>query len=130
MSEIDIIICNSSKESISEQIINQFKHMIISGQLKAEQPIPPMRSLAKSLSISVMTVQRAYDQLQQDGFIVSIVGKGSFVADLNHEYIIEELLKEIEEYLEKAVKLAIKSGIPYEKILEVMKIIYMSEERT
>lgn len=100
MRKIDIIICNSSKESISEQIINQFKHMIISGQL------------------------------QQDGFIVSIVGKGSFVADLNHEYIIEELLKEIEEYLEKAVKLAINSGTPYEKILEVIKIIYMSEERT
>ena len=83
---MEIIISNNSSKPIYEQITTQIKAMIITGQLQAGEPIPSMRALAKSLHISVITVQKAYEDLQRDGFIETTVGRGSFVSAANRIY--------------------------------------------
>ena len=87
---MEIIISNNSSKPIYEQITTQIKAMIITGQLQAGEPIPSMRALAKSLHISVITVQKAYEDLQRDGFIETTVGRGSFVSAANRDLFQEE----------------------------------------
>src|SRR5690625_7602338 len=94
---MQIIISNSSKEPIYEQITDQIKSSILSGELQEGDAIPSMRRLAKDLQISVITTKRAYEELEKAGFIYSMVGKGSFVAEQNLEVIREKKLKVIEE---------------------------------
>ena len=96
---MQIIISNSSKEPIYEQITNQIKSSIISGNLKEGEALPSMRQLAKDLQISVITTKRAYEELEKAGFIYSIVGKGSFIAEQNLDVMRERKLKAIEEQL-------------------------------
>ena len=124
---MDIIISNSSGKPIYEQITGQIKNMIINGELSAGQPLPSMRLLAKELRISVITTKRAYEDLERDGFITTLVGKGSFVSESNTELVKEEQLKIIEEYLEKAAESARMSGIKLEELHDILDMIYKED---
>lgn len=125
---MEIIISNSTSKPIYEQITSQIKQMIMSGELKSGESIPSMRSLAKSLHISVITVQKAYEDLQKDGFIETTVGRGSFVRADNKEYIQEEKQREIESYLQKAIELSKENGISLSKLIELLNIFYEEEK--
>lgn len=125
---MEIIISNSTSKPIYEQITSQIKQMIMSGELKSGESIPSMRSLAKSLHISVITVQKAYEDLQKDGFIETTVGRGSFVRADNKEYIQEEKQREIESCLQKAIELSKENGISLNKLIELLNIFYEEEK--
>lgn len=124
---MEIIISNNTSKPIYEQITSQFKQMIMSGELKAGESIPSMRSLAKSLHVSVISVQRAYEDLQKDGFIETTVGRGSFVSSFNKNFVQEEKQREIEGHLQKAVDLGKENGIKLSKLIDLLKIFYEEE---
>ncbi len=124
---MEIIISSNNSKPIYEQITSQMKAMIMSGELKTGDPIPSMRSLAKTIHVSVITVQKAYEDLTRDGFIETTVGRGSFVAAQNKDFIQEEQQKIIEEHLYNAVDVAKTSGIKLEKLTELITIFYMGE---
>lgn len=124
---MNILISNSSEKPIYEQITSQMKQAIISGEIEAGMLLPSMRMLAKELRISVITTKRAYEDLERDGFIYTIVGKGSFVAEINLEFVREEQLRIVEEHLNKAVRGAKAGGIRLEELQEIMKMIYEEE---
>lgn len=121
---MNIIISNSSDKPIYEQITAQIKSMIMTGQLKEGDILPSMRTLAKELRISVITTKRAYEDLERDGFIFTVVGKGSFVKAADTRLVREEKLKQIEELITKAVSLARQSGIERREIEEILEILY------
>lgn len=125
---MDIIISNSTRKPIYEQITSQIKQMIMTGELKSGESISSMRSLAKSLHISVITVQRAYEDLQRDGFIETTIGRGSFVSSNNKDFIQEEKQKEIESHLQKAIELSKENGISLTKLIDLLKIFYEEEK--
>ena len=125
---MNIIISNTSGKPIYEQITSQIKNMIVSVELKAEDPLPSMRLLAKELRISLITTKRAYEDLEREGFIVTVVGKGSFVAGASLEIVKEEKLRIIEENLTKAVDNAKVSNIPLEELIQILTMIYKEEE--
>ena len=124
---MNILISNSSDKPIYEQITSQIKQVIISGELEAASALPSMRTLAKELRISVITTKRAYEDLERDGFIYTVVGKGSFVAEKNLEFVREEHLRIVEDYLGKAVAGAKAGGIGLEEIQEIMKLLFEEE---
>lgn len=100
----------------------------MSGELQTGDPIPSMRSMAKSLHVSVITVQRAYEELQRDGFIETTVGRGSFVAAQNRDFLQEEQQRKVEEHLQAAVELARMNGISLDKLIDVLSLFYMEED--
>jgi len=124
---MNILISNSSDKPIYEQITSQIKQMIISGELEAGSLLPSMRTLAKELRISVITTKRAYEDLERDGFIYTVVGKGSFVAEKNLEFVREEQLRIVEDHLGKAVAGAKAGGIGLEEIQEIIKLLFEEE---
>lgn len=121
---MEIIISNSSDKPIYEQICMQIKNLIMNGTLSAGEALPSMRALAKDLHISVITVQRAYEDLTRDGFIETVSGKGSFVAAQNKEMIQEEQLRVAEELLQKAAEIGRAHGIRYEQMANILKLFY------
>ena len=121
---MEIIISNNSSKPIYEQITSQMKSMIMNGQLQAGDAIPSMRALAKSLHISVITVQKAYEDLQRDGFIETTVGRGSFVSARNRDFYQEEQQRKVEEFLQEAAETARACGIPLEKLQEILALFY------
>ncbi|HIV03280.1 MAG TPA: GntR family transcriptional regulator [Candidatus Aphodoplasma excrementigallinarum] len=121
---MDIIISNSSDKPIYEQITSQIKNMILTGALREGAPLPSMRLLAKELRISVITTKRAYEDLERDGFIETVVGKGSFVAKKNAEFVREEILKAAQEHIKQAVDAAKSGGITAEELHEMLDILY------
>lgn len=121
---MDIIISNTSDKPIYEQITIQIKTMVMSGRLKEGDLLPSMRTLAKELRISVITTKRAYEDLERDGFITTVVGKGSFVKAADTRLVREEKLKRVEELLSEAVDLAQQSGISGEEVREILELIY------
>lgn len=121
---MDIVISSNTSKPIYEQITSQVKAMIMRGELKTGEPIPSMRALAKSLHISVITVQKAYEDLQRDGFIETTVGRGSFVAAQNRDFYQEEQQRQAEEYLEKAAGIGRAAGIPADKLVELLRLFY------
>ena len=121
---MDILISNSSGKPIYEQITTQIKNMIISGALSEGDALPSMRLLAKELRISVITTKRAYEELERDGFIETVTGKGSFVARKNVEFIREEQLRIVEQTFQKAVDVAKSSAIGLEELIELLTILY------
>ena len=125
--KMNIIISNSSDKPIYEQITNQIKGLVMSGELKEGDALPSMRTLAKELRISVITTKRAYEDLERDGFISTVVGKGSFVKAADTRLVREERLKQIEELLSQAISLARQSAIRREEIEEMIEIIYQEE---
>ena len=121
---MDIIINNVSGVPIYEQIEEQIKGLIMTGELTAGDALPSMRVLAKELKISVITTKRAYEDLERDGFIESVVGKGSFVKVVNNEIMKESMLFAMEEYFEKAVEKAVLGKISLDEMKELLTIIY------
>lgn len=124
---MEIIISNNKNNPIYEQITSQIKSMIMNGELKSGDPIPSMRSLAKTIHVSVITVQKAYEDLARDGFIETSVGKGSFVSSANKDFIREEKQKEIENLIEKSILLAKENGISKDMIKDLIDIFYEGE---
>jgi GntR family transcriptional regulator len=121
---VNIIISNIKEEPIYLQIVNQIKEQIIRGELAESEPLPSIRSLAKELNISVITTKRAYDELEKEGFIVTVAGKGSFVAPVNHDMLREAKMKVVEEKLTEAVAQAKYVGLSLEELKEMLRIIY------
>ena len=124
---MEIIISSNTSKPIYEQITSQIKAMIMSGELQTGDPIPSMRALAKSIHVSVITVQKAYEDLQRDGFIETTVGRGSFVSSHNKVFFPEEQHRREDEHLQAAADIARSSGIPLSKILELLTIFYQEE---
>ena len=125
---MNIIISNNRDKPIYEQIISQVKNMIMSGELNAGENLPSMRALAKSIHVSVITVQRAYEELQRDGFIETEIGRRTYVLARNKEFYKEQQQKKMEEYLQLAIEVAKENAIPLEKVTEILKILYLEDE--
>ena len=121
---MDIMISNANGVPIYEQIVSQVKNLILNGALQEGEALPSMRLLAKELHISVITTKRAYEELEREGYIVSVVGKGSFVAPKNTELVREEKQRQVEEYLCKAVETARTYGISLKELTEVLMMLY------
>lgn len=121
---MDIIISNSSGVPLYEQIEEQIKNQIITGELAEGEPLPSMRILAKELKISIITTKRAYEELERDGFIYSVTGKGSFVKGINGDIVRESIMFEIQELLENAVDKAVLGRITLEELREMLELLY------
>lgn len=124
---MNIIISNRSGRPIYEQIMAQIKQQIAQGILKPGEGIPSMRALARTLHISVITVQKAYETLQQDGFIETVQGKGTFISGTSGEFVREEQLRAIEAHLEAAATAARRHHIPEEKLIQLISLFYKEE---
>ncbi len=125
---MDIILSNASGKPIYEQIADQVKEQIMSGALSAGDALPSMRLLAKELRISVITTKRAYEELERDGFLENVPGKGCFVAPQNRELLREAQLRKVEEKLSQAVEEARKGAFPLEELHEILDLLYKGEE--
>ncbi|USF27534.1 HTH-type transcriptional repressor YtrA [Firmicutes bacterium ASF500] len=125
---MDIILSNASGKPIYEQISDQVKEQIMSGALSAGDALPSMRLLAKELRISVITTKRAYEELERDGFLENVPGKGCFVAPQNRELLREAQLRKVEERLSQAVEEARKGAFPLEELHEMLDLLYKGEE--
>lgn len=123
-----IIISNNSYTPIFEQVKNAIIKEIISDELSTSEPLPSIRSLAEDLRISVMTVKKAYDELEKEGYIITKQGKGSYVAPKNIELIKELKQKEIEDYLYKITEISKEYDISKEEIIETFNYIYGRNE--
>ncbi|WP_404996603.1 GntR family transcriptional regulator [Caldifermentibacillus hisashii] len=121
---MNIIISNSANEPIYLQIINQIKSQILTGDLKEGQALPSIRSLAKELEISVITTKRAYDELEKDGFIVTVAGKGSYVAPVNTNILKENKMKMIEQKLSETITEAKLIGMSLEELKKNLELLY------
>ena len=124
---MNIILSNSSGIPIFEQIENAIKEAIFSDELKEEDMLPSVRNLANELKISFLTVKRAYDELEQAGFIKTVQGKGSFVAPKNLDLIKEEKLKEIQDYIEKIYNISKIANISEDEVKEIFRMIFEEE---
>ena len=124
---MDIIISNSSNQPIFEQIKQAIKKAIANNELKENEMLPSIRNLAQDLRISVMTVKRAYDELEQEGFIKTIHGKGSIISAKNIELLREEQMKEIEKHIDKIILISKSSNISKKEILDVFEFLYGEE---
>ncbi len=123
---MNIFINNRSGCPIYEQIYSQIKNQIINETLKEDEALPSIRNLAKDLCISVITTKRAYDELEHEGFIYTVAGKGCFVAAKNTELIREENLKKIEEHMQEIAVLAASCNLSADEVIQMFKIV--SEE--
>lgn len=118
---MNVLIDNKSGAPIYDQIYTQIKSQIISGALKEHEMLPSIRGLAKDLRISFITTKRAYEELEKDGFIYTLPGKGCYVAPKNIELLREENLKKIEEYIDEIVRLAATCNLSKQDIIEMVK---------
>ena len=118
--DVNILIDNKSGTPIYDQIYSQIKSQIISGGLKQDEMLPSIRGLAKDLRISFITTRRAYEELEKEGFIYTLPGKGCYVAPKNVELLREENLKKIEDYIDQIVKLAASCNLSKQEILEMV----------
>ena len=121
---MDIIISNYDSVPIYEQIVRQIKNLIMNGELTEGEALPSIRTLASELQISSITTKRAYEELEREGYIVSAVGRGSFVNAQNKELLREKRMKIVEEKLSDAVSAAKMIDMSYDEVLELLKIIY------
>ena len=121
---MDIIISNDSDKPIYEQITSQIKNQIMQGSLREGDALPSMRTLAKELRISVITTKRAYEELEREGFITTVVGKGSFIKAADTRLLREENLKRIEEHFQEAIRIASESGVTSQELEEIFAILY------
>lgn len=125
---MDIILSNSSGKPIYEQIADQVKEQILAGALSAGDALPSMRVLAKELRISVITTKRAYEELERDGFLDNVPGKGCFVAPQNRELLRETQLRRVEDILAQAVDEARKGGFSLSELQELLTLLYQGDE--
>ena len=124
---MDIILSNSSGKPIYQQIADQVKEQVCSGALAAGDALPSMRLLAKELRISVITTKRAYEELERDGFLTTVPGKGCFVAPQNQETRREAVLCQIEEHLSQAVDAARAGAVGLDELTEMLSTLYKDE---
>lgn len=124
---MNLIISNTSGKPIYEQIYTQVKNCIISGELSPGDALPSIRALAKDLRISVITTTRAYDELERDGFIDRVPGKGCYVAEKNLELVREAHLKQIEEHMTEIVTLAAGCSLSEEDTVRMLRLIWENE---
>ena len=125
---MELIIRNTTNQPIYDQIYSQIKAQIIAGKLSPGEALPSIRALAKDLRISVITTKRAYDELEADGFLYAVAGKGCFVAEKNLDLIREQKLKELEDHLDAAVELAAQCGVSALELMEMLRILLKEEE--
>ena len=125
---MEIIISTNSQKPLYEQITSQIKEKVMRGELKHGDAIPSMRALAKSLHISVITVQRAYEELQRDGFIETTVGRGSFISAGGSALVQEERQRQAEEHLLAAAEIGRSSGIGLANLIELLTLFYEEDE--
>lgn len=123
-----IIISNNSSVPIYEQIKQTIINQIISSELSEDEPLPSIRMLAKDIKISVMTIKKAYDELEKEGYIVTRQGKGSFVAPKNLEFIKEQKQKEIENHLSKVISIASQYNISKQEIMDLFEFMMESDK--
>ena len=121
---MDLIISNASGKPIYEQIYTQIKNSIISGELSPGDALPSIRALAKDLRISVITTTRAYDELERDGFIDRVPGKGCYVAEKNLELVREAHLKQIEDHMSEIVDLAAGCSLAEEDVVKMLRLMW------
>jgi len=124
---LNIIISNAGNRPIYEQIYEQLKAAILIGELSEGDSLPSIRQLAKDLRVSVITTKRAYDELEHDGYLDTMAGKGSFVAAKNVELVREGHLKEIEEHMREILKLAYPCGLTKEELMEQFRVVIEEE---
>ena len=124
---MEIILSSASDRPIYEQIVSQIKEMIMKGELRPGEPMPSMRRLAKDLHVSVMTTQRAYEDLQKDGFIVTVPAKATFVSTQNQDFIREENLRRIESLLSDAASLGRENGLSLDDLKNTLDIVWSDE---
>jgi len=124
---MELIIRNTTNQPIYDQIYSQIKAQIIAGKLSPGEALPSIRALAKDLRISVITTKRAYDELEADGFLYTVAGKGCFVAEKNLDLIREQKLKELEDHLDAAVELAAQCGVSSAQLQEMLRILLREE---
>ena len=125
---MEIIISSNKGQPIYEQITSQIKAKVMSGELQTGDSIPSMRALAKSIHVSVTSVQKAYEDLQRDGFIETTVGRGSFITANNKDFYQEERQRQMEEHLQEAAEIARTSGISLGKTIDLLTIFYQEQE--
>ena len=121
---MNIVISNSGEIPIYEQIASQIKSAVIAGGVKPGEPLPSLRFLAKELRVSVISTKRAYEELEREGYITSVPGKGSFAAEINRELLREEQYKRLEEHLNEAVHAARTAGISLGEMKELLETLY------
>lgn len=126
---MNLILSNANGAPIYEQIYTQLKAAILTGELQEGEALPSIRQLAKDLRISVITTKRAYDELERDGFIYTVAAKGCYVAPKNTELIREEHLRQLEEHLRAAAKLAAFCALSDEELFDLYKTIREEETR-
>ena len=124
---MDIIIRNTGETPIYDQITRQVKTLILTGVLGEGEALPSMRALARDLRISVITTKRAYEELEREGFLTTVPGKGCFVAPRNLELARENALRQVEEHLQRAVEAAKLGGIAADEVRETLDILYGEE---
>lgn len=124
-----LVISNSSSVPIYEQIKEQIIEQIMNDELKEDEVLPSIRSLSKDIKISLMTIKKAYDQLESDGYIVSIAGKGTFVASRNSNLVKEHAQKEIEDNIQKAIDLAARYDISKDEIIDLVNMLYEGDNK-
>ena len=125
---MDIILSNTSGKPIYTQIADQVKEQIMTGALVPGEALPSMRLLARELRISVITTKRAYEDLERDGFLENVPGKGCFVAPQNRELLREAQLRRVEEHLTQAVEEARKGGLSLSEVQEMLNILYSGDD--
>lgn len=126
---MELIIRNTSGQPIYDQISSQLKAQIIAGTLQPGEALPSIRALAKDLKISVITTKRAYDELEAEGFIITVAGKGCFVAEKNLDLVREQQLKDLEGHLTAAVELAKSCNISHQELHEMLRILSEEESK-
>lgn len=125
---MELIIRNTTNQPIYDQIYSQIKAQIIAGKLSPGEALPSIRALAKDLRISVITTKRAYEELERDGFLENVPGKGCFVAPQNRELLREAQLRRVEEKLTQAVEEARKGAFSLDELHELLDILYKGDE--
>lgn len=125
---MEIVVSIKASRPLYEQISTQIKSAIMSGELQAGEAIPSVRALAKSLHISILTVQKAYSILQEDGFIETTAGKGCYVSAQNQDFYLEEQQKKIEERFSEAIEIARTSGISFDKLVDLLTLLYQEDD--
>lgn len=122
---MDIIVNTNSKDTIYEQIVVQIKKHIVSGEIKMGESLPSIRSLARALEVSVISVQRAYEELQKERIIESVQGKGCFVSStLDKNFLQEALLKEVEDYAKQLINIAKDNNVNFDELIKVIKLLW------
>lgn len=126
---MNILINNCSGQPLYEQIEEQIRNQILSGELAEGDALPSMRVLAKDLKISIITTKRAYEDLERDGYITSVTGKGSFVRGLSEEYVRNNIRYAIEELFDEAVDKAVIGNVSKEELTEMLEIIFEEKRK-